>query len=55
MGVLMHVIVALCVIFGAICLFSSVTTEETDGTKLTAQAVRAVAFLLLGGLLNSFA
>ena len=55
MGVLIHVIAVVCVVFGALCLFSSIITEESDGTKLTAQAVRAVAFLLLAGLLNSFA
>ena len=54
MHILVHLIVAVCVIFGVICLLSSIITEESDGSKLTARVLRAVAFLLLASLLNSF-
>jgi hypothetical protein len=36
-----------CLFFGALSLISGVIAEESDGSKLTAKAVRAVGFLLL--------
>ena len=53
MGVLIHLIGIVCMIVGAVFLLLTFT-EENDGTKVTARAVRAVAFLLLAGLLNGF-
>lgn len=50
---ILHGIAVACVIFGAISLLSSIFTDESDGMKLVARAVRAVAFLLLAGVLNS--
>jgi hypothetical protein len=40
--------------FGAISLLSTIFTKEKDGMKLVARALRAVAFLLLAGVLNSY-
>jgi hypothetical protein len=44
MGMLVHLLAVAFVISGAVCLFSP---EERDGTKLTARALRAVAFSCL--------
>jgi hypothetical protein len=49
-----HLIAAACLIFGGVGLVASFLSEESDGSKLIAQAVRAVGFLLLAGALNGY-
>jgi len=53
MGYLYFLVIA-CTIFGAMGLLSSFISEESDGSKLTAKAIRAVGFVLLASLLKSF-
>jgi hypothetical protein len=54
MGTVIYVFEISCLVLGAFGLISAVFTEESDGTRLTARAVRAVGFLLLAGLLKNF-
>jgi hypothetical protein len=42
-------------IFGAIGLVASFVVDESDGSMLTARLIRAVGFVLLAGLLKSYA
>lgn len=49
-----HFVAGASVIFGAVGLIGSFITDESDGSKLIAQAVRAVGFLLLAGALNGY-
>jgi len=54
MSGMIHFVAGACVVFGAIGLIASFITEESDGTKLIAHALRAVGFLLLAGVLNGY-
>jgi hypothetical protein len=54
MSGIIHFVAGACVIFGAVGLTASFITDESDGSKLIVQAVRAVGFLLLAGALNGY-
>jgi hypothetical protein len=54
MSGIIRFIAGACVVFGAIGLIVSFITEESDGSKLIAHALRAVGFLLRAGVLNGY-
>jgi hypothetical protein len=54
MGTVVYFLATASLCFGAFGLLSGLFTDESDGSKLTARAVRAVGFLLLAGLLKNF-
>jgi hypothetical protein len=49
-----HFVAGASVIFGALGLFASFLSDENDGSKLLAQTVRAVGFLLLANVLHGY-
>jgi len=55
MALLIYLLAVLCLILGAVGLVGSWYSNESDGSKLIARVIRAVGFLLLAGLLKSFA
>jgi hypothetical protein len=51
---LMTEVAGVCVVVGAIGLIALALSDESDGTKMAARAVRAVGFLTLAGALNGY-
>jgi hypothetical protein len=54
MSGIIHFVAGVSVLVGALGLIAAFAADESDGSKLIAQALHSVGFLLLAGVLNGY-